>query len=453
MVVSLGANPTFDRGSGASDAPNGGRTEPRQGDAVDGASPTRRPRVVIVGGGFGGLSTAQGLARAPVDVLLIDAENHHCFQPLLYQAATAALAPSEIAWPIRQVLRGQANATVLMGTVRAVDAERNTVLSSAGEFSYDFLVLATGATHSYFGHDEWERYAPSLKTIQDAIAIRGRMLKAFERAEAADSAEEQARLLTFAIVGGGPTGVELAGALAELARRTLPPEFRRSNPAQAKILLLEAGPRLLPSFPERLSEIARQALERMGIEVRTGTKVEDVRESVIVAGGREIEIGGAILWAAGVRASPAGRWLGAPCDHTGRARVDPDLSPPGRPNIFIIGDTAAAVGPDGREAPGLAPAAKQMGRHAARVIVARLRGRAQPKPFRYRDEGQLATIGRNAALVKIGPISLTGFPGWLFWSAAHIYFLIGARSRFFVALSWAWSYVGSQRDARLITHP
>jgi NADH dehydrogenase len=416
-----------------------------------------RPRVVIVGGGFGGLAAARGLARAPVDVLLVDAENHHCFQPLLYQAATAALAPSDIAWPIRHVLRGQENVTVLMAAVSAVDADRQTISTSAGDIAlagdiaFDFLVLATGAAHSYFGHDDWEAYAPALKTIGDAITIRSRTLRAFERAEASEDPEERARLLTFAIVGGGPTGVELAGALAELARRTLPPEFRRSNPGGARILLLEAGPRLLPSFPKRLSEVARRSLMRKGVEVRTGAKVDDVREGAIVVDGRRIDVGGPILWAAGVRSSPAGRWLDAPCDASGRTRVEPDLAAPGRPNIFVIGDAAAAIGPDGGQAPGLAPAAKQMGLHAARVIRARLEGRSGPGPFRYRDEGSLATIGRNSALVKIGPVTLTGFPGWVFWSAAHIYFLIGARSRFFVALSWAWSYVSFQRGARLIT--
>jgi len=285
------------------------------------------------------------------------------------------------------------------------------------------------------------------RTATSDHARSSRTLKAFERAEASDDPQERVRLLTFAIIGGGPTGVELAGALAELARRTLPP----SNPARARIILLEAGPRLLPSFPNKLSEIARRALARMGIEVLTGTKVEDVREGAIVADGRQIDIGGGILWAAGVRSSPAGRWLDAPCNHSGRARVEPNLAAPGRPNIFVIGDAVAAVVPDGSQAPGLAPAAKQMGRYVARLIRARLEGRPEPAPFRYRDEGSLATIGRNAALVKIGRVSLTGFPGWVFWSAAHIYFLIGARSRFFVALSWAWSYVSFQRGARLIT--
>jgi len=431
----------------ANAAETGSDTRPSEANRASSA----RPRVVIVGGGFGGLAAALALARAPVDVLLIDAQNHHCFQPLLYQAATAALAPSDIAWPIRHILRGQANATVLMASVQAVDADQRMVSTSAGVFAFDFLILATGTTHSYFGHDAWEAFAPALKTIEDATAIRSRTLKAFERAEASDDPEERARLLTFAIIGGGPTGVELAGALAELARRTLPPEFRRSSPCRARILLLEAGPRLLPTFPKTLSEVARRALTRRGVEVLTETMVEDVSEGAIVAGGRRIDIGGPILWAAGVRSSPAGAWLGAPCDRSGgRTRVEPDLTAPGRPNIFVIGD-AAAAGPDGGQAPGLAPAAKQMGKYVARVIRARLGDKPAPGPFRYRDEGSLATIGRNSALVKIGPVTLTGFPGWVFWSAAHIYFLIGARSRFFVALSWAWSYVSFQRGARLIT--
>jgi len=411
----------------------------------------QRPRVVIVGGGFGGLSAARGLARAPVEVLLIDAHNHHCFQPLLYQVATAALAPSDIAWPIRHVLRRQANATVLMASVLGVDADRRIVSTSQGQFAFDWLVLATGATHSYFGHDAWERNAPSLKTIEDAISIRGRVLKAFESAEASDDPDERARLLTFAIVGGGATGVELAGALAELARHTLPKEFRRADPSRARILLLEAGPKLLPSFPERLSDFALRELARMGVEVRTRTMVEDLGPGAIVADGQRIDIGGAILWAAGVRSSPAGHWLDMACDASGRARVEADLSAPGRPSVFIIGDAAAAVGPEGRQAPGLAPAAKQMGEYVARTIRARVAGKPAPGPFRYRDEGSLATIGRNSAIVKIGPVSFTGFPGWVFWSAAHIYFLIGLRSRFFVAASWAWSYLSFQRGARLIT--
>ena len=273
-----------------------------------------------------------------------------------------------------------------MASVQAVDADQRMVSTSAGVFAFDFLILATGATHSYFGHDAWEAFAPALKTIEDATAIRSRTLKAFERAEASDDPEERARLLTFAIIGGGPTGVELAGALAELARRTLPPEFRRSSPGRARILLLEAGPRLLPTFPKTLSEVARRALTRRGVEVLTETMVEDVSEGAIVAGGRRIDIGGPILWAAGVRSSPAGAWLGAPCDRSGRTRVEPDLTAPGRPNIFVIGD-AAAAGPDGGQAPGLAPAAKQMGKYVAGVIRARLGDKPAPGPFRYRDEG------------------------------------------------------------------
>ena len=409
-----------------------------------------KPRVVIVGGGFGGLAAAQALDGAELDVLLLDAQNHHCFQPLLYQAATAALSPSDIAWPIRRILSRQRNATVLMAAVQGVDAERGIVASTAGEFAFDWLILATGSTHSYFGHDAWGAYAPGLKAIEDAVMIRSRVLKAFERAEAAESDEERARRLVFAIVGGGPTGVELAGALAELARRTLPPEFRRSDPGRARILLFEAGERLLPAFPETLADYARRQLVRMGVEVRTGAKVEEVFEDGLVVGGARIDVGGAIVWAAGVRASPAARWVGAPSDRNGRARVKADLSLPGRSNIFVVGDAAMAVGPDGREAPGLAAAAKQMGRYVGKTIRARVSGKRDPPPFRYRDYGALATIGRNAAIASVGPFRLTGFPGWLFWSAVHIYFLIGLRSRFLVAMSWAWSYLNFHRGARLI---
>jgi NADH:quinone reductase (non-electrogenic) len=337
-----------------------------------------------------------------------------------------------------------------MASVLGVDADRKVVLSTAGEFAFDWLVLATGSSDSYFGRDEWSAYAPSLKTVEDAIVIRSRVLTAFERAESAKTDEERTRRLTFAIVGGGPTGVELAGVLAELARRTLPPEFRRSDPRRARILLLEAGPSLLPSFPKSLSAYAQRQLVRMGVEVRTGAKVEDVGEDFLAVGGERIEVGGAILWAAGVRASPAAFWVNAPRDRTGRARVEADLTVPGRPDIFIVGDAATAAGPDGGEAPGLAAAAKQMGRHAGQTICARLSGKSEARPFRYRDYGSLATIGRNAAIAHIGELSLTGFPGWLFWSAVHIYSLIGLRSRFFVAASWAWSYVAFHRGARLI---
>lgn len=420
--------------------------EPATSDATE----RQRPRVVIVGGGFGGLSAAQALDGAFVEVILLDEINHHCFQPLLYQAATAALSTADIAWPIRYILARQRNATVLMARVSGVDAQRRVVSSSAGDIGFDFLVLATGSTHSYFGHGAWEANAPSLKTVADAVAIRSRVLTAFERAEAAVTDEERRRLLVFAIVGGGPTGVELAGALAELAHRTLPPEFRRSKPQSARILLLEAGPRLLPSFPAPLAAYAARQLARLGVEVRTGAKVDDVREASLDVAGERIEAGGAILWAAGVRASPAATWIGAPADRSGRVRVSPDLSLPALENVFVVGDTALAIGPDGREAPGLAAAAKQMGRYAGRAIRARVEGRAPPAPFRYRDYGNLATIGRNSAIASIGRVSLTGFPGWLFWSLVHIYFLIGVRARFFVAANWAWSYLTDQRGARII---
>ena len=411
------------------------------------------PRVVIVGGGFGGLAAAQALDGADVDVVLLDANNHHCFQPLLYQAATAALSTADIAWPIRYILARQRNATVLMAEVNGVDADRGVVFSSVGDFGYDWLVLATGSAHSYFGHDAWEAYAPGLKTLEDAVSLRGRLLTAFERAEAADTDEERTRRLVFAIVGGGPTGVELAGALAELARRTLPPDFRRARPDRARILLLEAGPRLLPSFPESLAADARRRLVRMGVEVRTDAKVEDVREGALVVGGEPIDVGGAIVWAAGVHASPAASWVGAPADRTGRAPVEPDLSLPGRPNVFLVGDTADVRDANGVEVPGLAAAAKQMGRYVGRTIRARCEGRPGPGAFRYRDYGSLATIGRNAAIASVGRLNLTGFVGWLFWGVVHIYFLIGLRSRFFVASSWVWSYLTDQRGARLILQP
>ena len=345
-----------------------------------------RPRVVIVGGGFGGLAAAQALDGAGLDVLLLNARNHHCFQPLLYQAATAAVWVADIAWPIRHILARQRNATVLMATVDGVDADRRVVSSSAGEFGYDWLVLATGSTHSYFGHDAWEAYAPSLKTIDDALGLRSRVLSAFEHAETAATEEERKRCLMFAIVGGGATGVELAGALAELARRTLPPEFRRARPGNARILLFEAGPTLLPAFPGPLADHAERRLIDMGVEVRTGAKVDDVREGALVVGGERLEVGGAIVWAAGVRASPAAGWLGAPADRSGQTLVGPDLRfPAGR----ACSSSATRVSPRRQRprVPGLAAAAKQMGRYVGRTIRARSEGRPALAAFRYRDYG------------------------------------------------------------------
>jgi len=408
----------------------------------------RKPRVVIIGGGFGGIAAAQALAGAKAQILILDSNNHHCFQPLLYQVATAALASPDVAWPIRHIVRRQQDVTVLMLTVEGIDTQRKIVKTDKCEIGYDFLVVATGATHSYFGHN-WAQLAPGLKTISDAATIRRKLLLAFERAEVSDDPRERERLLTIIIVGGGPTGVELAGAISELARRTLPPEFRRADPRQARIILLEAGPRILASFPERLSNYARDSLERSGVDVRTDMPVDQVFEDRIVAGDTEIPAG-VILWAAGVRASPAANWLGVEGDRAGRIAVNADLSVPNLPDVYVIGDLAFLPGPDGAPVPALAASAKQMGKYAGRAIARRLKGRSPRKPFRYRDYGNLATIGRNSAIVKLGRLELTGFPGWLFWSVVHIYFLVNLRSRIFVAMSWIATYLTSNRGARLI---
>lgn len=408
----------------------------------------RKPRVVIIGGGFGGIAAAQALGGAQAQILILDSNNHHCFQPLLYQVATAALASPDVAWPIRHIVRRQQDVTVLMLTVEGIDTQRKIVKTDKCEIDYDFLVVATGATHSYFGHN-WAQLAPGLKTISDAATIRRKLLLAFERAEVSDDPRERERLLTIIIIGGGPTGVELAGAISELARRTLPPEFRRADPRQARIILLEAGPRILASFPERLSNYARDSLERSGVDVRTDMPVDQVFEDRIVAGDTEIPAG-VILWAAGVRASPAANWLGVEGDRAGRIAVNADLSVPNLPDVYVIGDLAFLPGPDGAPVPALAASAKQMGKYAGRAIALRLKGRSPRKPFRYRDYGNLATIGRNSAIVKLGRLELTGFPGWLFWSVVHIYFLVNLRSRIFVAMSWIATYLTSNRGARLI---
>jgi NADH dehydrogenase len=408
------------------------------------------PRVIIVGAGFGGLEAAKALRRAAVDITIVDRNNHHCFQPLLYQVATAALSPAEVAWPIRHMLARQQNVTVFMAEVAAIDTKARLVITDGPRLSYDYLVIATGAAHSYFGHEEWAAFAPGLKHIEDATFIRRRILVAFERAELTVDADERRRLLTFAIVGGGPTGVELAGAIAEVARHTLPPEFRRIDPRTARILLIEAGPRILPALTEKLSAYAEKALGRMGVEVLTGTPVTNCEPRGVEIGGRLVHAG-TILWAAGVVASPVAGWLAAAHDKAGRVPVEPDLSMPGLPEVFVAGDAAAVrFGPD-RIVPGLAAAAKQMGRYVGDTIAARVRGAPAPAPFRYRHQGDLATIGRRAAVVNLKHLQLTGFLGWLFWSAVHIYFLIGLRSRFVVAFSWAWQYLTFQRGARLIT--
>jgi NADH dehydrogenase len=408
------------------------------------------PRVVVVGAGFGGLKAVRALAGAPVRVSVIDRENHHTFQPLLYQIATAALSPADVAWPIRHILRRQANATVIMAAVRGIDAEARLVLTDSVSVPYDFLVVATGATHSYFGHDEWAAFAPGLKRVEDAIRIRRRFLTAFEQAELAEDQSARDRLLTFVIVGGGPTGVEMAGAMAEVARQTLAADFRRIDPRRSRIVLVEAGPRLLPAFPEKLSHYARRALERMGVEVRTAAQVTECDAGgVALQGGQRISAA-TVIWAAGVVASPAAAWLGAERDRAGRVKVEPDLSLPGRSEVFVIGDTASVLDPAGHPVPGIAPAAKQMGAYAGKRIRSQVAGDPPLPPFRYAHQGDLATIGRRSAVVNLRHLRLKGVAGWLFWSVAHIYFLIGLRNRVAVALDWSWSWLTRQRHVRLI---
>jgi NADH:ubiquinone reductase (H+-translocating) len=412
--------------------------------------PAERPHVVIVGAGFGGIEAAKALRRTAVDVTVVDRTNHHCFQPLLYQVATAALSPAEVAWPIRHILRGQRNATVLMAEVTGVDTEaRSVLLKDADPIRYDDLVIATGATHSYFGHDDWAEAAPGLKRIEDATLIRRRILLAFERAELTHDENERRRLLTFVIVGAGATGVEMAGAIAEIARQTLAKDFRRIDPRSASIVLIEAGPRVMPTLPEDLSDYAARALAQLGVDVRTGTRVTHCdRRGVDLDNGR-IDAG-TIVWAAGVVASPAARWLGAERDSAGRVIVSPDLSVPGKPGVFVIGDTAAVRDAAGNAVPGVAPAAKQMGHYVGKLIAARLAGRSLP-PFRYRNLGEFAAIGRRKAIARFNRVHIKGFIAWLLWSVAHVYFLIGLRYRFIVAFTWLWDYITFQRGARLIT--
>ena len=408
----------------------------------------QRPRVVIIGAGFGGLSAAKSLAKAPFDVVMIDRYNYHMFQPLLYQVATAALSPGDIAFPIRTVFRRAPNVRVVLATVSAIDAERNEVIAGPNRILFDYLIVATGARQAYFGHDDWAPHAHGLKTIGDAVYLRDRILLAFEKAETEADPDERRRLLNFVVVGGGATGVELTGAIAELAKRTLASDFRTINPGSARIVLVEAGPRLLRQFDESLSHSAQRALEKLGAEVRLGTAVTGCDEAGISMGPERIETR-TIMWSAGVEASPAGRWLGAETDRAGRVKVEPDLSLPGRPHIFVLGDTALVTGVGGQPLPGVAPVAKQQGAYVAQVIAARVAG--QPvAPFHYRDYGMLATIGRSHALVQFGRVKLSGFPAWVLWCFAHIFFLIGFRNRLFVMLNWAWNFLASRRGARLI---
>ncbi len=412
--------------------------------------PRDRPRVVIVGAGFGGLSVAKALANAPVEVTVIDRYNYHLFQPLLYQVATASLTPADIASPIRGILRRQCNATVLLGTATGVDKGQRVILLGEKRVGYDYLVLATGARHAYFGHDDWEAAAPGLKTIDDATAIRGRILMAFEAAECSDDFLERGRLLTFVIVGGGPTGVELAGALAELARVALAADFRRIDARSARIVLVEAGARILPTFPVTLSTSAARALRRLGVELRLGTPVTRCDADGVSIGNERLDCR-TVLWAAGVAASPVARWLAAPCDKAGRVAVGNDLSVPGHPEIFVIGDAAHAQDAAGKMLPGVAPVAKQQGAYVARVIRAHAAGRTPPDAFRYRNLGNLATVGRKSAVADFDFVRLSGGLAWLLWGAVHVYFLIGFRNRLMVALSWLWAYVTFERGARLIT--
>jgi NADH dehydrogenase len=409
-----------------------------------------RPRVVIVGAGFAGLSAAKALSASPFDITVVDRHNYHLFQPLLYQVATAALSPADIAAPIRGILGGQSNTTVLLATVSGVDVARREVIADSRRIPYDYLILGTGAQHAYFGHDDWEPYAPGLKTIDDATQLRARILLAFERAETEPDAIEKQRLLNFVIVGGGPTGVEMAGAIAELANRALAKDFRTIDPRSARIILAEAGPRLLTPFDPLLSAKALRSLQHLGVEVRLGAAVTDCNESGVLIGSERIPTQ-TVIWAAGVMASSAGTWLGVPTDRAGRVVVGPDLSVAGHPEIFVIGDTASAIGSDGKPLPGVAPVAKQQGQYVASLLIARAKERNAPPPFRYRDFGSLATIGRKLAVMQLGRFRLSGFPAWVLWSVAHIYFLIGFRNRLIVALNWLWNYVTFQRGTRLIT--
>ena len=415
------------------------------------ARPDPRPHLVIVGGGFGGLYAARALAGRPVRLTLLDRRNHHLFQPLLYQVATAVLNPSDIAVPLRSILRGASNVTVFLANVERADLAGRRVVLDRGEIAYDALILAAGASHSYFGHDDWELLAPGLKTLEDALEIRRRVLLAYEAAERERDGAEQEALLTFVVVGGGPTGVELAGALGEISRQTITRDFRLIDPSRARIVLVEGAPRILTAFPESLSRAAQDALQRIGVEVRTGVTVTRVTTDAVWLGGEQIRAR-TVLWAAGVAAAPLARTLGTPLDRSGRVLVEPDLSVPGHPEAFAIGDVCAFLHQTGAPLPGVAPVAIQQGRAAADNALRRVGG--QPtRPFRYRDKGSMATIGRAAAVAVVGRFKLSGLVAWLAWLLVHIMFLIGFRNRLLVLFEWAWAYVTWHRGARLITGP
>lgn len=407
-------------------------------------------KVVIIGAGFGGIAAAKALAKAPVDITVIDRRNYHLFQPLLYQVATADLSPADVAWPIRSIFSRQKNVRVVLSEVLDIDTAAREVVGEDSRFAYDHLIVASGAHHSYFGRDDWEKHAPGLKRVIDATEIRKNVLMAFERAEISEDPEEQARQLTFVVVGGGPTGVEMAGAIAELAHHALAKDFRHINSRSARIILVEAGARLLSAFPENLSGKAQKSLEKLGVEVMLGTMVQDITD-------KGVELDGAFIpsackvWGAGVAVKDVGRWLGVETDRSGRVAVADDLSVPEHPEVSVIGDAAKVVWKDGADVPGIAPAAKQGGKYVAKRIVAALRGKPAPAPFAYKHAGNLATIGRNSAVIDFGKFQMSGFIAWWIWGVAHIYFLIGVRQPIVVAFSWFWSYVTYSKGARLIT--
>jgi len=410
------------------------------------------PRVIIIGGGFGGLTAAKALRRAPVQVTLVDRQNHHLFQPLLYQVAMAGLAPSEIAQPIRTILAKQDNARVLLDEVTEIDFTQKSVKFEEGRsLSYDYLVLAPGARTHYFGNDHWARFAPGLKNIDDAVEIRRRVLLAFEAAEREPEPAVRSKLLSFIVIGGGPTGVELAGAIAELARYVLGRDFKNVRPSEARVLLLEGGPRLLAAFDPLLSEKAVQQLSELGVHVRTGTIVSSMDAHGVVLRDGEVIAAQTIVWAAGVAASPLLAKVGLDCDRAGRAKVDPDCSLPGRPEVFVIGDAAFLLGDDGKPLPGVSPTAMQMGRHVAGIISDEVTGKGPRTPFQYRDKGSMATIGRSRAIAQVNNLKLSGFLAWMAWLLVHIWYLIGFRNRVAVMLDWGWSYITYKRGARLIT--
>jgi NADH dehydrogenase len=419
---------------------------------ADGAAPaTAEPRVVIVGGGFGGLYAAKALRDAPVRVTIIDRRNHHLFQPLLYQVATAVLSPADIAQPIRSILRDQKNVTVFLAEALAIDVSAHEVVLDDARVTYDYLVLAPGTSHAYFGHDEWEPLAPGLKSLEDALVIRRQILLAFEQAERENDPARRRALMTFVIVGGGPTGVELAGAIAEIARFALAEDFDHIDPTKARVILVEAADRLLLTFPEKLAKKALVELQHLGVEVQFGRPVTDIQRGLVCLADETIEAG-TVLWAAGVQASPLARSLDAPLDRAGRVLVAPDLTVPGHPEVFVVGDLASLVDRRGKPLPGTAPVAIQQGNWAAENITRLIAGQST-RPFRYRDRGNMATIGRNSAVADIKGLRLSGFIAWLAWAVVHVFNLIGFRNRLLVAIQWIWSYLTFQRGARLITEP